>query len=217
MMTALNSHEKIKAVLLATALGVLLCFFLPFTHFLYVEGVSPYFGKVTSLKFSLFPILAIGLYFTLNPSWKWSSKGLSFLLYSTPFPVMLAFLYGRLTSIFEGELLEASTYYWYVVCIPIGEEFLFRGWVFEIFERRFPEKILLRTVPFSVTLWITSLLFSLWHFQNLGRNPFGLVLIQVVYTFFTGFWLGQIRLRAGNPIPSCIAHSLLNLASLCFY
>ena len=60
---------------------------------------------------------------------------------------------------------------------------------------------------------MSSIAFSLWHVQNLGQDPTAGVLFQVVYTFFTGVWLGFLRWRTGSLFPCVAGHIAVNLAS----
>ncbi len=213
MSLVLNKKEKGKALLLALFLSFTLHFFLPFCDFIYSKAFSPFFGDSPFIRMSIFPWAAILLFLFLKPKGKWAFPESRFLLLSTPLPLVVSYFFGRWSHWPETTPATFSTYYWYVVCIPIGEEFLFRGWAYEIFERLFAESSFTYLLDFPTSHWMTSLMFSLWHLQNLNENPTSLVLFQVVYTFFTGLWLSQIRLKCRNPIPSCIAHSLLNLAA----
>lgn len=216
MLETLNQFEKIKALILGLLLSLILAFLLPASGFLYTKLFFPLLGESLYLKMSLFPLLSVGLFLSIHSQWEWKKEGVSFFLYSTPLPLLLSFLFGALTKA-HSEPLSHSTLFWYLFCIPIGEEFLFRGWAFELFERSFFQKNFASLLPLPVSIWMTSLMFSLWHLQNVGKDPLPLVLFQVFYTFFTGFWLGHLKLSSGNPLPCVLAHSLLNLASLLPY
>lgn len=102
---------------------------------------------------------------------------------------------------------------WYVLFIPLGEEWLFRGWMYNLFERLWPGKFLTATNPLPVSVWMTSVAFSLWHWQNLGTDPLPLVALQATYTFFTGLWLACLRWQYNSIIPAIGAHATLNLAA----
>lgn len=202
-----------KTAAVALILSGLLYYFLPLCNSLYHYIIFPFLGDKPYLRLGLFPLLALLLSLSLKPKRQWRNLSLKFFLLSTPLPVLISYFFGRLSQWPGTEGNDLLTYYWYVICIPIGEEFLFRGWSFDFFERFFPERKSKILVELPWSSWATSILFSLWHLQNLGNNPTFIVLFQVVYTFFTGLWLAEIRIKSRNPIPCCVAHSLLNLAS----
>ncbi len=103
---------------------------------------------------------------------------------------------------------------WYVLLIPFGEEFLFRGWIYQIGERFFRDRPGFLTTPFPASVWLSALAFSLWHLQNLSQDGAGMVAFQMGYTFFVGLWLGYLRWQSsGLFIPGC-AHIALNLATV---
>lgn len=102
---------------------------------------------------------------------------------------------------------------WYVGLAPLGEELLFRGWIYAIFLRSLGNKVTGDTNPLPGALVLSALAFSVWHLQNLGRDGIALGLFQTLYTFFTGLWLGYLRHRTGNLGAPIAAHVALNLAA----
>jgi membrane protease YdiL (CAAX protease family) len=74
---------------------------------------------------------------------------------------------------------------------PIAEELIFRGFLWDILQRRMS--------PWAV-LVITSLVFAAWHMQ-----PF-----HILTLLPTSFMFGFLRMRTGSVIPSLIAHGMNN-------
>lgn len=102
---------------------------------------------------------------------------------------------------------------WYSLFVPIGEEFLFRGWFYEIVDRCALRKIASFTDPLPLSLWMSSLAFALWHTQNLNQDSFSWVTFQVVTTFFTGLWLGYLRWATGKLLLPILGHIAINFLS----
>jgi len=167
-----------------------------------------------------FPILA-GLFCLSAPAPRSSEPAkmsLADALKTIPIPFAISMVFGLLrpgTSVFE--LLASprgrEVLLWFAVAVPVGEEWLFRGWVQTIAERFAPGVRLTDTNPLPVSLWVSSLAFSVWHLQNAAYEPPTFVAFQMLYTFFTGLWLGYLRWRTGRLLPCVIAHFALNLAS----
>jgi membrane protease YdiL (CAAX protease family) len=107
--------------------------------------------------------------------------------------------------------------FWYLACISIGEEMLFRGWFYNVLDRVWTGRLSSATNPLPIAIWGSSLGFSIWHWQNVSRDPWPWVLFQSTYTFFTGLWLGYLRWKSrglGWPIA---AHFAINAASGFFW
>ncbi len=99
---------------------------------------------------------------------------------------------------------------WFLVCVPLGEELLFRGWIYGLLERVYGAKWLTSTNPLPLALVMSSIAFSLWHLQNwafLGPGP---TLFQVSYTFFTGLWLGVLRWKTKGMWAPILGHIAIN-------
>lgn len=169
-------------------------------------------GNWTS--YAAFPALAAVFYFSFPrpphtpPNW--------LALWSIPIPLVISAVEGALRG--SPDLSSAVTYraealFWLCVTIPIGEELLFRGWVYSVAHRLWPRTFATATNPLSLAVWVSAAAFSLWHLQNLGRDPLLWVGFQLGYTLLAGLWLGWLRERLG--IWVCIlVHSLLNIAAL---
>lgn len=192
--------------------------FLPTTQSLYA-AIAPHLPKTDAIhaklkEMAFFPLFAVVLCISLpRPRSLVSARSqFAHLFRISLLPVFIAFLFGRFRGThfdwnFSHELVNTA---WYLIFIPIGEEFLFRGWLFHLTERIWPATLFTATNPFPISVWVTSIAFSLWHTQNLHSSAWGLVLFQVAYTFLTGFWLGYMRWKSGLIWPGIIAHFAIN-------
>ena len=168
-----------------------------------------------------FPLLALLFYLSFPTKPVEKSHSIVPNLWATvPLPLLIALLFGyfhpapSLIFAFQRDMTQALTWLiWFVFCIPLGEEWLFRGWMHNLVERIWSQKFLTPTNPLPVSVWMTALAFSCWHWQNLGVDPFGFVLFQSLYTFFTGLWLGMLRWQTNSVFPAISAHAGLNLAA----
>jgi membrane protease YdiL (CAAX protease family) len=166
-----------------------------------------------------FPLL--GAFFWLTfPSQKKQEclSSHSLLIQTSVFPILIAIVFGWLhpaPSLWSMRESSESigTASWILLCAPIGEELLFRGWVYDLYDKWCP-KMATATNPYPVALWVSSMSFSLWHFQNLGSDSAPAVIFQVFYTFFAGLWLGFLRWRSGGVAVPMVAHFALNLGSV---
>jgi membrane protease YdiL (CAAX protease family) len=211
-------RERWGALGVSAAAGLTLAAgFLPTTRSLaqWLQSVWPW-GPWEALAF---PALA-GLFFLSVPSARNEAPFLSVRksLWSLPFPILVSALYGwfhpspTIFQLWDG-LEGRRALLWFAVCVPVGEEWLFRGWVQGIAERLWPGVRLTETNPLPVSLWASALAFSLWHLQNLSVEPWGFVLFQVLYTLLTGLWLAYLRWATGRILPCVLGHFALNVAS----
>lgn len=175
------------------------------------------------LEGSGFPILAAVFYYTLPHRRRrhpLSPIGALWITGGAAFTVSL--LYGAIMpgGLLVGEELSrrvtAMAVPWYVFAAPLGEELLFRGWLYEIADWLWPEKFFTATNPLPTAVWVTGLAFSTWHLQNLAVDSAGVVAWQLLYTLFTGLWLGWLRWRSGSLWLPLTMHVLINLASVLF-
>ena len=136
-----------------------------------------------------------------------------------PLVVGVAFGYCRHEPSFFsrwGTIDARSWALWYLVVVPIGEELLFRGWLYKIIERLWPQRFFTATNPLPLSLVMPAIAFAIWHFQNLSQDPWRLVAFQVGYTFFAGLWLGFLRWKTSRLTFPILAHIALNLCSVLF-
>lgn len=202
------------AVLTGILLGV---GFLPTCKSLFV-ALSPFlpptkppYSRLREMAF--FPFFAALLALSLpKPRSLVQGSHFAHLLRISLLPICISFFFGRVRGThfswnFSDHLLDTT---WYLLFIPFGEEFLFRGWLYNLSERLWPHTLLTMTNPFPVSVWVSSTAFSLWHTQNLSSSSASLVFFQVAYTFLTGFWLGYLRWKSDRLWPGILAHFALN-------
>jgi membrane protease YdiL (CAAX protease family) len=154
-----------------------------------------------------FPILAAFFCFSLplRCSLPNEPESLHHLWWQFPAPLVVAFLWGFFQT---PSRVSIHGLFWVVCLAPIGEELLFRGWLYGLFERYFPKCYFTLTNPMPVSLWASSLAFSLWHMQN--ADGMASVVFQIFYTFFVGAWLSFLRWHSGGLLLPIAGHALLN-------
>lgn len=90
-----------------------------------------------------------------------------------------------------------------VVIAVLVEEYWFRGVVYGVMTDRFPAS------P-KLALAVSSVLFSLNHWQYHGFNLTLPALAQIVYTLPLGFVFGYLRSATGRLWPSILVHMAIN-------
>lgn len=200
-----SPRERALSIAFALALAVPLAVgFLPTAH-TFGRLVANFLGvSGQAIDLAFFPAMALLFHLSLPGRKKTAERvALRPLLVGGIFPVLVALAHGafipQVPSTAEGFL-------WYVLVAPLGEELLFRGWVYGLIERLWPGKKLTLTFPFPAAVWLSALAFSVWHAQN--HDPF-----QVGYTFFTGLWFGYLRWRTDGLAIPFVFHALINLAA----
>ena len=219
----ISSRERRLGFFLSLALGLTLATtLLPGIHSLYLNLLrflpltSPAASKL--LEMSLFGFVA-GLFFLSIPKKaRLPDCGLETirsLLPSFILPVLIALIFGCVlrNQFFVSSQNRIQDLFWFSICIPIGEELLFRGWLWAIFRSLFKKRFFTLTNPLPAELVFTSISFSVWHLQNYSEVSVPFLTFQLLYTFVTGLWLGYLRWRTGNISSSALAHTLINLAA----
>lgn len=84
-----------------------------------------------------------------------------------------------------------------VICAPVAEELLFRGWLFTGLRARYST---------GLTIFVTALLFALAHFEHTG--------LYALAVFPTGLILGYARERFGSVVATIAMHSVYNGSAL---
>lgn len=117
--------------------------------------------------------------------------------------VAIPFFFGRLTPYVTGTADIAA----FTVFGPLGEEMIFRGAIFEVAQRTFPQS---RRAP----VLISTLAFSLHHFE-LHADPLSAAALgQVAFTLPMGLVFGRLRQLSGSLWPGLSVHVLTNLPGL---
>ena len=94
-------------------------------------------------------------------------------------------------------------------CLTVGfaEEFLFRGLLQSIFLKKY----LNHKNGIFISILIPAIVFGLFHLINLTNNDdVSVVLIQVVFATFIGFFFGVLVLKTNKIIPVALTHGLIN-------
>jgi len=89
----------------------------------------------------------------------------------------------------------------FVLIAPFGEEMLFRGALYELTERTWPR----------AALFVSTLFFSLHHFELHGFRATRAALAQVGFTLVMGWIFGRFRKTSGSLWPGLGLHVLTNL------
>lgn len=221
--SVISDRDRILGFGLGITLGLTLAFsYLPSIHWLYLWSLQwlPFTirWQPKFIEMSLFALSSFFFFYSLPEkarTLKGDHPSVSSRLPSLVIPTLIAFIFGyALRSQFLIHSQErAQDIFWFVFCIPIGEELLFRGWVWTVLRSLFKQKLFSITNPLPAELIFSSVAFSLWHIQNLGRVSVLFLFFQVLYTFFTGVWLGYLRWTTGKITLSILAHFLINLAA----
>lgn len=217
---SIQKHAFFQALALTIALATFLMLgFIPTSKSLFlwfkpwIPATYPHFMLLKEMSF--FPLLAALFALTLPKRYEESIPvPRCHLLKISLLPVLIALLFGHLRQApydWASQMGSVEAV-WYVVFIPLGEEFLFRGWFYGVIHRIWP-KFLSATNPLPVAIWMSALAFSIWHLQNLNSTPLPLVGFQVLYTFCTGIWLGYLRWTSGKIYPAIMAHFSINFVS----
>lgn len=217
---ALSPQERTHALLLT--LGVALLFtsgFIPTAHsFFHLIWNTLGLGNnnwKSFLEMAAFPGLAALFYFSMPLPKAIAQEDTRSLLRTAPIPILLSFGLGLCLSnptVFQTGIGEE--FFWYVLLVPVGEELLFRGWLYNVIEKWWPKRRFTFTNPLPTAIWSSSLAFALWHLQNLGTMSVTHVLFQTAYTLFAGLWLGYLRWKSGGLALPIAMHSALNVATM---
>ncbi len=130
-------------------------------------------------------------------------------------PLLIAFLYGMFLrpgpSLIRAGL--SPDLLWYLIAVPLGEELLFRGWFYDLLDRRYEGRMATVTNPFPIAGWFSTLAFALWHLQNQDVSSPGFLAFQLGYTFLAGLWLSLLRWRTGGISASIVGHVAINVVA----
>lgn len=215
----LSRYEQLAAFTVTITLGAMLSVgFIPtsrsFAGFLLRWFATPPPMAATLVEMASFPILSAFFWWTLPKRKSTPPYAPVMPLFQISIlPLLIALGFGAihptpssLQSLFSPDML------WYSLFIPVGEEYLFRGWFYQLVDRLWP-KFASVTNPLPTPLWMSSIAFSLWHAQNIGIDSLSFVLFQMVYTLFTGLWLGYLRWKTGKLLLPIFGHISINFLS----
>jgi len=116
--------------------------------------------------------------------------------------VLVAYFQGGWFAYTHGAASAAA----FVLIAPFAEEMLFRGTIYELAERSFPDSE-------TKAVWVSSVCFSLQHFQLHGYRADRAALTQMAFTFLMGLVFATLRRRSQSLWPAFVVHILTNLPS----
>ena len=213
-----QTSQRVIALFLATSLGLSLALGLPGACLSLAQLVfqSIFSTTPSSTQTHLaFPIVAGLLYLSLRvpiaPPQHPTPTSRLWLRVPVPFAISLVFGYLQ-PGAFVFFSPDWPALLWAVVLAPLGEELLFRGWVYAFAERLYPRRFLTLTNPLPIPVWVSAIGFSLWHIQNEASWHF--ILFQMGYTLVLGLLLGAWRWHSGRLTGPVLAHMGLNFCSL---
>lgn len=213
-------------------LGVyVITFFTALLFFHFSNGLFPdQYGPLVSIA-SHIPMLIIPwiwFHFRVRVSienailWKWTKRSFKPLLLICSWLIPLQIL-GNL------DLLGKSMPEWYQNGAgSIALQFLFQGMIVGFTEEMFMRPAIHQTllskplggfrlgqkIYLSTPLFITAVLFGLLHVGNIGHQPIGYTLFQVVYSFVIGIIFGFYYERTRNYVATSILHNLLDVVAV---
>ncbi len=135
---------------------------------------------------------------------------LSFVLFC-----VLAAVLSLAFGIFRGDLAAAFAFpdlksdpdvigwgYFLLALVPgIWEELAFRGWI---------QTSLLKKFRPWISVLLSALFFSLFHFSNLIHQDLTQVIFGVIMAFFFGIGWGWLVYKSGSVVPAIISHYLVD-------
>ena len=182
-----------------------------FPAFDFIKGDMNWSGKIYSYALALaFFLLYKGLPLSeYGLTLKQNEGSLKFAIRTTLVFVLLMLAYcvflGRYTADMENILFQLS--------MPsVVEEIVFRGVYLGILGRLFTDSMRIGKINFGMGVWISSLLFGLWHGLNIS-NEFVISMswLPFVYTGLIGFVLALVAKRTGSLVFPIIIHILVNI------
>ena len=212
--------KKTEGLLLATVTSGSLALALSFLPASKLIGM--WLGLQGARAVWAFPVLSALVWIvgkvTIRPVSHYQQIPWGFLCTTSILPLLVGLLYSTLLpgrSLVGGDFPREEIL-WTCIAIPLGEELLFRGWIYDVMEKLSQSRWWSLSFPLPASVVLTSIAFAFWHLQNWDTYPAGLVLFQVGYSFFAGLWLGTLRAKSGGIALGILAHAGLNLAALVF-
>lgn len=114
-------------------------------------------------------------------------------------PIVLGLSAFMMTSI-HTKFQSVAFPYVFAIAIPVIEEVIFRGLIFEKLSR----------YSAKIAIIGSSLLFALHHLQYYHFQMSRFVVFQITYTLILGVCLANIRSLSKSIIPGTIIHVLIN-------
>jgi len=128
---------------------------------------------------------------------------------------VLAAVLSLAFGIFKGDLAAAFAFpdlnsdpdvigwgYFLLALVPgIWEELAFRGWI---------QSALLKKFTPWISVLLSALFFSLFHFSNLIHQDLTQVILGVIMAFFFGIGWGWLVFKSGSVVPVIFSHYLVD-------
>lgn len=207
-----KSNVVIQSLVILIFFVLLLSLKLPFRELFETLGTGNYLTEqlaefLTRSFLTLFCILIL-LKFRTRLLKEFSSflhvKNLQALI--IPIMVFAIIIFGRIGDFKPLSSTELTLLIFNSLAIGFTEEFIFRGTILPIWMKK--------TNNLYVGTLISSLLFGLFHYVNLFREPDNLdgVTSQVIFAFILGIFLAGLTIRTRNILLPSFIHALFNLA-----
>lgn len=102
-------------------------------------------------------------------------------------------------------------YIYYVVFIPVFDELLFRGYLWNKLKQcNVKERNIVLITTFIFVIWNIMCAFEMGIYTNYG-NIYSMICIKFIIGFAYGLVLGGIRLKCKNTFACILSHSILNM------
>jgi len=92
----------------------------------------------------------------------------------------------------------------------LAQELIFTGFIFGCLGVLFGEPSQDPRGAFAPAMWLTAVIFALWHLVNWGVVSDGYVAFQLLYTFLGGWWTLNLRRWTGSLWPGVANHIVVN-------
>lgn len=208
-MPVATKREILVCIAVSLTIGIIFAFeFIPLSYVL-GDKLTLLF-RAAILREAGFPILAFLFYISLLPK-KISQINFLPLLKTVFIPLIISLSFGKIVN--TGNVVP-NIPLWEIFFAPVGEELIFRGWLFELMKRISKGRFFTSTNPMPISSITSSIAFSIWHIQNISIYGIGFTSFQLLYTFLIGIWFSYLRSSCGTILCPVIAHIVINIASL---
>ena len=212
MLKSKTIHPFKATLLILVVLGLLML--IPIKKLLTHLQFSDFHSDYTNLIFKMTIIFSLS-YFAIkklkvenisgmSPNYKWKFKYLNLI----PFYLFLIGIASVASKDFS-EVIPFNIIILFTGCLSVGfaEEFLFRG----VLQPLFLSASISKKRGVFIGVFYAALSFGLFHLINLfSSESVLLVLIQVIFATFIGFFFGIMVLKTNKIVPLAITHALIN-------